>query len=345
MAFYPAHHYSRLPSAPQKKQKTMSARGTRRDALSEASGVDDPLLGIQFDEPGQYEEEARGGLDGSSFSFLNKRLQEAEDSKARAQDDSPSAAAAAYAKKRRRGSDSPSAASAGSRDSATNAAASARRTAMQKKTPAKVAHSSLLHQSCRLFPKIASVIQSSVEMEPQQACKRAVKASTGSSYLVGDGREPYSLPINILLNHQASLESLLVLAKAAPKALTLKDGRDEGCSVIIALRLHGNTVQKGDHGKSIPEALLGVNQEAAQVHDKRRNFPLHVATYVGASFSMINSLYWAFPEALLEKNFYGETPLDIAIRNGKCEDRVTNFLHEKIDHLKTARLRRGASLS
>lgn len=342
MAFYSAQNYSsRLTSAPPKKLKTMSARDTNRDPLLEDDD-DDPLLGIQFQEPGQNEGDNMGGLlDARAAFLLNKRLREAAGSAAMAQHDSSFlVAAAAHLKKRRRSSNASSAGSTGSKDSAT--AASARRTATQKKALAKAAHSSLLHQSCRLFPKVASVIQSSVEMEPQQACERAIKASTGSSYLVGDGREPYSLPINILLNHQASLESLLVMAQAAPQALTLQDGRDDGCSVSIALRLHGKTVRKEDSGKSIPEALLGVNQEAAQLPDKRRNFPLHVATYVGASFDMINSLYWAYPEALLEKNFYGETPLDIAIRNGKCEDRVTNFLHEKIDHLKTARLRRGS---
>lgn len=204
-------------------------------------------------------------------------------------------------------------------------------------------HASLLHQSCRLFPQIEGVIQSSVEMEPQKAAERAPGAPTGSYYLVGDGREPYSLPINILLQHDATLGALAVVAKAAPEALAMKDGRDDSCSVIIALRLLGSGTCK-EGGKSIPEELLTINQEAAQVHDRKMNFPLHIAAYVGASFDMIEKLYWAFPEALLAMNFYAETPLDIAFRNGKCEDRAIDYLREKMEHLKAARLTRLANL-
>jgi len=159
------------------------------------------------------------------------------------------------------------------------------------------------------------------------------------------------LPINILIQHRASLETLQLLAEAAPQALIMKDGRDEACSVSIALRLLGgkrcaassNNSGKGEgfEEASIPETLLQVNLQAAQVHDRRRNYPLHVATYVGADFDFINSLYWAYPEALLQTNFYGETPLDIAIRNEKSDDRSVNFLQEKTNQLKTARLRQG----
>ena len=290
--------------------------------------ADDPLLKRQFHDP-EDQPRAAKRLDEHAALFLIQKIRKAQGTAAL---DHKSMSDPTPTKKQRLGSSPTPATAAAAR------ATVARQAAKPKKAPS---HSSLLHQSCRLFPQCASVIQSSVEMEPQKASERAQKAPTGSAYLVGDGREPYSLPINILLHHDASLEALKVMAQAAPEALALKDGRDDACSVIVALRLGGNTTTKD--GRSIPEELLAANQEAAQVHDKRGNFPLHVATYVGASFTMISNLYWAFPEALLEMNFYGETPLDIAIRNGKCEDRVTNFLHEKMDHLKTARLRRAAA--
>ncbi|CAB9514599.1 expressed unknown protein [Seminavis robusta] len=218
-------------------------------------------------------------------------------------------------------------------------------------------HGTLLHQSCRLFPQCAPVLESSIEMEgADKGCERAERAGTTSSYLVGDGREPYSLPINILLHHSACAEAVRVVARAAPKALLMKDGRDQDCSLNIALRLGGcrrkrtqdapdedDNVMATTLGTSVntsaPEELLAANPQTAQTPDRRRNLPLHVAAYVGASFTVINKLYYAYPEALLETNFHGETPLDIAIRNGKCSDISTNFLQEKMDHLKSARMR------
>jgi Ankyrin repeats (many copies) len=251
--------------------------------------------------------------------------------------------------------------------SASSSAASAKQSNSNSDTTTTppVNHGSLLHQSCRLFHQCAPVLSSALEMEgPETACQRAKSATSvnpagggmSSAYLVGDGREPYSLPINILLHHEACLEAIQLVARAAPKALVMKDGRDENCSLIIALRMHGGRSllarNNGDEedpatgassvsatAASLVEELLAINPEAAQMADKRRNFPLHVAAYVGASFSAINKLYYAYPEALLEVNFSGETPLDIAIRNGKCSDLSTNFLQEKMDHLKTARLR------
>ena len=320
-----------------------------RDAINDPSWKtvdEDSLLKFHFHEPDKFEEALQ--VRQLHISLTKRVLQSSDSPLSNTMKKSPAGSASVpaaattdtVAKKQRRDTHSVTESlSVGSRESASISSAS--RTIHQKKPKATVAHGSLLHQSCRLFSQTPSVIQSSVDMEPHQACQRAPKAPTGSSYLVGDGREPYSLPINILLNHKASLESLLTMARAAPGALILQDGRDDGCSVIIALRLYGKHIEKKDNGKSIPEALLEVNAEAAQVHDKRRNFPLHVASYVGASFEMINNLYWAYPEALLEKNFHGETPLDIAIRNGRCEDQVTNFLQEKINHLKTARLQRA----
>ena len=210
--------------------------------------------------------------------------------------------------------------------------------------------SSLLHQSCRLFPKCAPVIESALEMEPQAASKRAESARKGnnSCYLVGDGKVPYSLPINILLHLDATLDVVKLMAEASPEALAMKDGRDDCCALIIALRLYGRSTQSSEEEEerapgtappTVPETVLAANPAAAQIPDRRRNFPLHIAAYVGSSFSVINKLYYAYPEALLETNFHGETPMDICIRNGKCSDLSSNFLQEKMDHLKTAQLR------
>lgn len=219
-----------------------------------------------------------------------------------------------------------------------------------------VLKSPLLHQSCRLFAQNYPVIESALEMEPQATCKRAESARKGnpnnSSYIVGDAKVPYSLPINILLHQNASVDVIKLMAEASPKALAMKDGRDECCALIIALRLCGRSTQTAAEEEecvpgmgpvTVPEEVLSANPAAAQLHDRRRNFPLHIAAYVGASFSVINKLYYAYPEALLETNFCGETPMDICIRNGKCSEMSSNFLQEKMDHLKLARLRNMAS--
>lgn len=211
--------------------------------------------------------------------------------------------------------------------------------------------SPLLHQTCRLFPRCAPVVESALEMEPQAATKRAEKGNK-SSYIVGDARVPYSLPMNILLHQNASPDVLRILAQAAPEALAMKDGRDECSSLGIALRLHGHSTRKQEDEKgdpanrsnaapkeTIPEQVLNANPAAAQLPDRRHNFPLHTAAYVGASFDLVHKLFFAFPEALLETNWSGETPLDICIRNGKCSDHSTAFLQEKTHHLESARLR------
>lgn len=212
--------------------------------------------------------------------------------------------------------------------------------------------SPLLHQTCRLFPRCAPVVESALEMEPEAATKRAESLRNKGGYVVGDARVPYSLPINILLHQNASLQVLRIVSQAAPQALVLKDGRDECSSLGIALRLHGHATRKGEEDdetsnnntpETIPEVILNANPTAAQLPDRRNNFALHAAAYAGASFDVIHKLFFAYPEALLESNFCGETPLDICIRNGKCSDRSTSFLQEKTHHLKSARLRYHAN--
>jgi Ankyrin repeats (many copies) len=310
-----------LPSALLILKEKMAGGDQQRQALDSNN---DPLLGMMFCDP-------------LMVSKSRKEAPKAQQPPAKKAKLSVSSSAAAPAKERKRSPDITI-------------------------SPA-VKHGSLLHQSCRLFHQCAPVLSSALEMEgPETACTRAKSATSvnpaaggmSNAYLVGDGREPYSLPINILLHHDACLEAIQVVARAAPKALIMKDGRDENCSLIIALRMCGGRsllVARNEEdpsegassvsasATSLAEELLAINPEAAQMADKRRNFPLHVAAYVGASFSAINKLYYAYPEALLETNFHGESPLDIAIRNGKCSELSTNFLQEKMDHLKTARLR------
>jgi len=234
---------------------------------------------------------------------------------------------------------------------------------------ASTASASLLHQSCHLFPQCLHVIESSLDMEPQAACQRAPRVRPGSNawFVTGGAvaadnskndqpqKVPYSLPINILLHQGAPIEVIQLMATRAPKALIKKDGREDCSSLIIALRLHkknpanknASTSTTSAHSsttKSIPEVLLTANPQAAQIFDRKRNFPLHVAAYVGANFNTISALYYAYPEALLEMNFHGETPLDIVVRNGSkfYSEETHSFLHDKTSHLKAARLRTKA---
>jgi len=134
----------------------------------------------------------------------------------------------------------------------------------------------------------------------------------------GKQYEPYTLPINIALHNNASVEIAELLASSCPEVLNLQDGRNGACSLAIALQ------RRCDN--SIIDLLLHLNPGCVEVADKRFNFPLHVACSIGSSLRVVKSLYQLYPNALSNKNMNGETPLAIAQRNALCPEEVLDFL-------------------
>jgi Ankyrin repeats (many copies) len=172
---------------------------------------------------------------------------------------------------------------------------------------------SLLHQSCRLYPRTAAVVESALRMDPM-GIRKAVPVASEE----GQVRKGYGYPVNLAITHGGSLEVIKLLIQAGPDVLVQKDGTDGSGSLSIAL---SNNV-----GLQVIEMLLQANPECVQVADRKGNYPLHVAVSNGLAFQLVKRLHAMYPMALQMRNFHSQTPLDIAQRSTRCSEEVMNFL-------------------
>jgi hypothetical protein len=161
----------------------------------------------------------------------------------------------------------------------------------------------LLHQACKLYAQTETVIQSALLGDPSGIRRQ----------FPGEG---YSYPINIALEHKATVEVLQLLCDADPSILVERDkGR---CSLAIALQ------EKYD--MDVVSLILHANPDVVRVSDRRHNYPLHTAAVYGSSLPIIKLLCCTYPNAIRKKNFHGQTPLDIASRSSICSDEVIDYL-------------------
>jgi len=175
---------------------------------------------------------------------------------------------------------------------------------------------SLLHQSCRLYPTTAAVVESALRVDTD-----AVRKPSTPVLEIGQAKKvqnTYGYPLNIALSHGGSLEVLKMLAEAAPEILLEKDGMDGSRSLGIAV------MAKNDW--PIISMLLRTNVKCIQVADRKGNYPLHIAANHGLPLVIVKKLYRLYPKALQMRNFHSETPLDIAQRSTRCSEEVMNFL-------------------
>jgi hypothetical protein len=176
--------------------------------------------------------------------------------------------------------------------------------------------SSLLHQSCRLYPTTAAVVESALRIDPD-AVRKAVPITLekGSSK---KAQNIYGYPVNVAMTHGASLEVLKMLVEAGPDVLIQKDGTDGSGSLGIALTTKCEM--------AVVTMLVQANPECVKVADRRGNYPLHVSVNYGLPLDIVKRLYAMYPKALQMRNFHSETPLDIAQRSTRCSEDVMNFL-------------------
>jgi len=127
-------------------------------------------------------------------------------------------------------------------------------------------------------------------------------------------------PINIALQHNASLLVLKMLADTGPKILTEGDGPEWGSALSCALYRR--------RGVDVVFMLLTANPDQVHVRDRHLNYPLHIACCSGSSLSTIKILASRYRRALRKRNFHGLTPLDIAKRNALCSEDVIDYLQE-----------------
>jgi hypothetical protein len=187
--------------------------------------------------------------------------------------------------------------------------------------------SSLLHQSCRLYPTTAAVVESALRIDPD-AVRKAIPITLEKGSIIsgsGGGKKAqniYGYPVNVAMTHGASMEVLKMLVEAGPDVLIQKDGTDGSGSLGIAL----TTKCEHMHMGAVVTLLVQANPECVKVADRRGNYPLHVSVNYGLPLDIVKRLYAMYPKALQMRNFHSETPLDIAQRSTRCSEDVMNFL-------------------
>ncbi|KAL7566242.1 hypothetical protein ACA910_011305 [Epithemia clementina (nom. ined.)] len=219
---------------------------------------------------------------------------------------------------------------------------------------------SLLHNSCKLYPKTLVVLESALAFDPD-AIRRSVPLLVGNpeekkkkgdeedtegkqvlplqfpsaaTTEIGDKSSSsfksaswYSYPFNIAMKHDAGLDVLTLLAKEGPDVLAKTDGDEEGGSLGIALGMEKPSLD-------IVRLILANNPATKNVADRQSNLPLHIAVRAPLEspadrMELVRLIYAAYPEAIHERNFRGETPLDVAVRSPFACDAVIDFLQQK----------------
>ncbi len=173
--------------------------------------------------------------------------------------------------------------------------------------------SSLLHQSCRLYPTTAAVVESALRIDPD-SIRKAVQMPMER----GQAKKACGYAVNVAMTHGGSLDVLKMLIDAGPDVLVQKDGHEGSGSLGIALT---NNVDI-----KVIELLIGANPDCVKVADRRGNYPLHVAVSHGMPIQLVKKLHAIFPKALQMRNFHSQTPLDIAQRSTRCSEDVMNYL-------------------
>lgn len=178
---------------------------------------------------------------------------------------------------------------------------------------------SLLHNSCMLYPDTFEIVEGALQLDPDSIRRRIKVCSNSPAPKYNQlAREAYTFPINIALKYSANSDIIKLLATAAPDVLSQPDSRNSRASLSVALTC-GSSLE-------IIETLIVMNRATASIEDRHLNLPLHLAARHSASLEVVLCVHAAFPGALKTKNFHGETPLDVAVRNMNCPEEVVNYL-------------------
>lgn len=149
--------------------------------------------------------------------------------------------------------------------------------------------------------------------------------------------ETYKYAINIALKHDATPDVLGLLVAAGPDVLTEPDGPNGAGSLSIALASSigvgaaGNSYNEDERNDTtwtdqVVSLLLAANPDSAAIVDRHRNGPMHYAARAPhVSLKTISHIVSAFPEALNQRNFHGQTPLQVAQRSN-CTEQVLDHL-------------------
>jgi len=239
---------------------------------------------------------------------------------------------------------------------------------------AKALNRALLHNSCRLFPTVSSVVESALHFDsaairqptPMECYPRGGFSSGGNDSVCSSQSstaddsgidnipsphiihnrtpETYKYPINIALMHGASLDVVQLLAQQAPDVLVLPDGPEECGSLSIFLAQvrcsHSSNNNNDPHHPSAAEndkivrALLRASRAAATVLDRHQNSPLHYAVRAARHLPLqtLALIQAAFPDALRQRNFHGQSPLDVAVKSSSSVPLVVVDYLQKLEY-------------
>jgi hypothetical protein len=257
---------------------------------------------------------------------------------------------------------------------------------------------SLLHTTCKLFPQSRVVVESALQFDPAaiavaiptvcsswyDAATTTATATLHHSLSHPPQKQPmhhynnnrnapisndYSFPINIALQHDATVEVIHLLAQANPGVLCQYDGPNRTGSLSIALSATNQTVstnkpQASTEHESVrrksmtiqqPPAiavdatttttsgtppppttddqsrmdqmvrvLMTANPDCVHVLDRRNNTALHYLARCmeQVSCETMTLVHTAYPQASQQRNWLGQTPLQVAQRNSTISDRI-----------------------
>ena len=184
-----------------------------------------------------------------------------------------------------------------------------------------------LHRVCQHFAKEREVVEIALTFDPSAIRRRAQPAAPAQKEdeptpLYWIRQEQYSYPLNIALQNGGSPDVLELLINAGKDVILKRDGSDRTGALSVALSHRPRDLDA-------IELIMFSNLQSLTVTDRKLNYPLHLACAKGASVAVLERLYSHYPAALFQKNFHGETPLDVARRSSLLDEKALNYVYEK----------------
>lgn len=181
---------------------------------------------------------------------------------------------------------------------------------------------SLLHRSACLFPTNFELIKGALDLNPQEIRRKAPPLKEDCDAC----GTTCGYPLNIALEHDASLEVLQLLADAAPEVITCRDGPDDCGSLAMVL-----VRKRNQNFLQVLHLLIKANPMSLRMTDRQGNTPIHIAlgnVETATNLELIRVLCMLYPPALLQTNANGQTPLQVAQRQATTDRSVLAFVQD-----------------
>lgn len=134
---------------------------------------------------------------------------------------------------------------------------------------------------------------------------------------------PFQYPLNLAIHAGVNVRCLRMLIQAAPSVLLKPDGPLRETPLHLLLRRRPLAVK-------LVNILLLAEPRSAALLDRLRNTPLHTAVRSAAHPTIVRRLLILSPESLLQANFHGKTPLQLAQQTSQCSEAVSELLLEQL---------------